>query len=322
MKGSIAHPILFLKRLLKPAVRAALPLFPQGIIEKGVKLRHSLIDYLPPDKHMIFRKYLGDICIDVDTLYPIEREMLTGCYEWETIKIIDRFVHAGDVCFDVGANVGPLSFALAKRVVPDGRVYACEPGNFLFRRLVNNVRLNPAYEKVILPCAVGFSDKKEIRYWNEDKKNRGNAGFLFQQPNQQQRIELTTLDDFVGEQSIRHLNFIKIDVEGMEYEVIKGGIGTIEKHKPVLYYETGLYENKFWAESLRGEKVVLAIERLLEDLGYRFYKFESGDFRETRYPNLNYNTLAVHGGIRSEVQFFPKNKRGHDSGPTSACCCR
>jgi FkbM family methyltransferase len=286
-----------LKGLLKPLIRRVFPLCPQRIIEKAVQRRHSLIDYLPHDKRFVFKKFLGDIWVHIDTLYPIEREMLTGCYEWESVEIIDRYVKGGDICIDVGANVGPLSFALAKKVRPDGRVYACEPGPFLFRRLVSNVHLNPAYENLLLPFELGFSDQKETRQWNEDRQNRGNAGFLFQQPNRPESIQLIPLDDFAEEQRFQKLNFIKLDVEGMEYEVIKGALRTIEKHKPILYYETGLYEKGFWAETLRGEKVILAIERLLEGLGYRFFKFESGELRETRYPDLSYNTLAVRGGI-------------------------
>jgi FkbM family methyltransferase len=297
MKGQLSRLEFFLKAIIKPLARSGFPLLPQRIIEKAVQHRHSLIDYLSLDKKFIFKKYLGDIWVHINTLYPIEREMLTGCYEWETIDIINRFVKSGDVCFDVGANVGPLSFALAKRVLPEGRVYSCEPGPFLFQRLLNNIKLNPRYEKFVMPFELGFSDKKEIREWNEDVNNRGNAGFLFQQANQEQLIELTTLDDFVRERGIRNLNFIKIDVEGMEYEVIKGGINTIERFKPILYYETGLTEKGFWAEHLRGQRVILAIERLLQDLGYRFYKMESGALEETHYPDLSYNTLAVCGGI-------------------------
>jgi FkbM family methyltransferase len=297
MKSLFTVAERYLKKLVKPLIRLAFRWVPLGVIEKGIRVRHSLIDYLPPDKHMIFRKYLGDICIDIDTLYPIEREMLTGCYEWETIEIINSFVKRGDVCIDVGANVGPLTFALAKRVMPEGRVYSCEPGSFLFGRLLFNLGLNPTYKRIVLPYEIGFSDKEEFRRWNEDKRNRGNAGFLFQEPNQRECIGLTTLDRFVDDHCIQRLNFIKIDVEGMEYEVIKGGIAAIERLRPILYYETGLYEKGFWAETLRGEKVILAIERLIEGLGYRFYKFESGELRETRYPDLSYNTLAVCGGI-------------------------
>ena len=281
---------------MKQVMRAAFHFLPQRFIEKTIQLRSSLTDYLPPNRIFVFRKYLNDISINIDTLYPIEREMLTGQYERQSIEIFNRFVNRGDVCFDVGANVGPLSFALAKRVAPNGLVYACEPGPSLYRRLVDNINLNPTYKRIILPFAVGFSDKKEIRLWNEDKKNRGNAGFLFQQPNQQESIKLTTLDNFAIGLTLQSLNFIKIDVEGMEYEVIKGALDTIKKYKPILYYETGLFEKSFWAETLRGEKVVLAIERLLEGLGYRFYKVESGYFYETRYPDLSYNTLAINKG--------------------------
>jgi FkbM family methyltransferase len=282
-----------LKRLLKPVIKAGFIFFPQTFIERAVVYRRSMIDYLPPNRHFIFKKYLGDISVNIDTVYPIEREMLTGCYDVETIAIIEKYVKRGGVCVDIGANVGAISFALAKRVSMPGKVYACEPGRFLFERLVENIRLNSGYEKIILPFNIGFSAKKEVRLWNEDKQNRGNAGFLFIDSNQDERVELVPLDHFFSEQGLDRLDFVKIDVEGMEYEVIKGAVRTIEKYKPILLYETGFFEKGFWAEMLRGENVILAIEQLLEGLGYKFYKLDSGEILETRYPNLKYNTLAV-----------------------------
>jgi len=282
-----------LKRLLKPIIKAGFSVLPQAVIERAVVYRRSMIDYLPPNRHFIFRKYLGDISVNIDTIYPIEREMLTGRYDLETAAIIERCVKRGDVCIDIGANVGAISFALAKRVGSHGKVCACEPGDFLFKRLVDNIRLNSGYEKIVFPFNLGFSDKKEIRLWNEDKQNRGNAGFLFIDSNQDERVELVPLDHFFTEQGLDRLDFVKIDVEGMEYEVIKGAAQTINKYKPVIWYETGFFEKGFWAEILRGENVILAIEQLLEGLGYKFYKLDSGKILETRYPNLKYNTLAV-----------------------------
>ncbi|MDF1593712.1 MAG: FkbM family methyltransferase [Desulfobacterales bacterium] len=252
-----------------------------------------MIDYLPPGRHFIFNKYLGDISVNIDTTYNIEKEMLTRFYDLETAAIIEKCVKRGDVCFDIGANVGAISFALAKRVGAHGKVYACEPGGFLFRRLVDNIRLNSLYENIIFPFNVGFSDNKEVRFWNEDKQNRGNAGFLFSDSNQNERIELIPLDQFYKDQGFDRVDFVKIDVEGMEYEVIRGAAQTIKKYKPILWYETGYFEKGFWAEFLRGEKVVLATEQFLRGMGYRFYKLDSGTIVETRYPDLKYNTLAV-----------------------------
>lgn len=258
-----------------------------------MRYRRSMIDYLPPGRHFIFNKYLSDVSVNIDTTYTIEKEMLTGGYDLETAAIIEKCVKRGDVCFDIGANVGAISFALAKRVGAHGKVYACEPGGFLFGRLLDNIRLNSGYENIIFPFKVGFSDKKEVRLWNEDKQNRGNAGFLFTGSNQNESIELITLDHFFKNQDLDRLDFIKIDVEGMEYEVIRGAVQTIKKYKPILWYETGYFEKGFWAEILRGEKVVLATEHFLRGMGYRFYKLDSGTIVETRYPDLKYNTLAV-----------------------------
>jgi FkbM family methyltransferase len=291
-----------LKPLLKPVIKAGLTFFPQAAIERAVKYRRSMIDYLPTNRHFIFKKYLGDISVQIDTVYPIEREMLTGWYDAETTAIIEKCVKPGDVCIDIGANVGAISFALAKRVGSPGRVWACEPGEFLFKKLVSNIGLNPGYEKIISPLKVGFSDKKEVRFWNEDKQNRGNVSFLFLDSNQDERVELIPFDHFISEQNLERLDFVKIDVEGMEYEVIKGAVESISKYKPILWYETGSFEKGFWAEILRGEKVVLATENILSAMGYRFYKLDSGRITETRYPYLKYNTLAVWEGASHKIQ--------------------
>jgi len=291
-----------LKRLLKPVIKAGFTCFPHAVIERAVVYRRSMVDYLPPNRQFIFKKYLGDISVNIDTVYPIERQMLTGCYDLETAVIIEKCVKCGDVCVDIGANVGAISFALAKKVGSPGKVLACEPGEFLFKRFVDNLRLNPGYEKIISPFKMGLSDKKEVRLWNEDKQNRGNAGFLFIDSNQDERVELVPLDNFFSEQGLDRLDFVKIDVEGMEYEVIKGAVQTISKCKPVIWYETGFFEKGFWAETLRGDKVVLATENLLRGMGYRFYKLDSGRITETRYPDLKYNTLAVWEGALHRIQ--------------------
>ncbi|MGB2599463.1 MAG: FkbM family methyltransferase [Candidatus Omnitrophota bacterium] len=288
------------KNLLKPLVRISLALAPQYVLEKAVSIRPALLPYIPENRKFVFRKYLGDISVNIDTVYKIEREMFTGSYEKETLYVINKYVKSGDTCFDIGANVGPVSFALAKKAGSDGRVFAFEPGGFLFQRLTDNIKLNPSYAEIIKAYKIGFSDKIETLTWNEDKDNRGNAGFLLQKPNQEEKIELITIDDFFQKNKIEKVGFIKIDVEGMEYEVVKGAMNTIKKHKPILYYETGFFEKGFWAERGRGEKVNLWIEEILKEIGYRIYKVENNTVTETQYPDLSYNTLAMAPGFSQE----------------------
>lgn len=282
-----------MKDLLKPAIRLFLSLLP-NILCKGLFVKiPRLLPYCPKSREFVFNTYLKDIRVNINTVYPIEREMMTGYYDKSMLGFVDKFVKKGDVCFDIGANVGPVSFALAKKVGPGGSVFAFEPGRVIYNRLVDNLRLNPDYERIIRTYKTGFSDKTETLSWNEDKKNRGNAGFILQGPNQEERVELTTVDEFVREQRIGKVDFIKIDVEGMEYEVIKGARKTLEEQKPILYYETGYFEKGFWAERAREQQVILFIEQMLVGMGYGIYKQQGQVLRETRYPDLSYNTIAI-----------------------------
>ncbi|MGB3242341.1 MAG: FkbM family methyltransferase, partial [Candidatus Omnitrophota bacterium] len=131
------------------------------MLEKAVSIRPALLPYIPENRKFVFRKYLGDISVNIDTVYKIEREMFTGSYEKETLYVINKYVKSGDTCFDIGANVGPVSFALAKKAGSDGRVFAFEPGGFLFQRLTDNIKLNPSYAEIIKAYKIGFSDKIE-----------------------------------------------------------------------------------------------------------------------------------------------------------------
>jgi len=194
----------------------------------------------------------------------------------------------GDVCFDVGANIGAISFALAKKVFPHGRVFSFEPGEYLYKRFEYNLSLNPKFRETIKIFQKGFSDKEEILYWKKDKENEGNAMFLEEKEDDTVPIKLVTMDLFVKENPLEKLDFIKIDVEGMEFEVIKGGIKTIERYNPIIYYETLL-----GFEKIRGKSLFLPIENMLSNLGYRFFKIYNGNIIPTHYPSYSGNTLAL-----------------------------
>ncbi len=78
--------------------------------------------------------------------------------------------------------------------------------------------------------------------------------------------KVVSLDSYCGNMGIANVNFIKIDVEGMEYEVIRGAEMILKKHHPILYFES--LEN---FEQTRGFAVFAEIENLLKSLGYGFY---------------------------------------------------
>jgi FkbM family methyltransferase len=251
-------------------------------------LRARLLGIPVSSSETVFRGYLDDLWIKADRIYPIEAAMLYGCHESHTLALIQRLVRPDHVCLDIGANVGAITLALAKAVGPRGLVLAFEPGELLFQRLQHNLGLNPRFRKIVKPLCLGLGDRPVTLYWAEDQNNRGNAS-LWATAETGKPVRVVTLDSYLAEHPLSRLDFVKIDIEGMELEFIKGGIETWKKYRPALYYETMPAFEVF-----RNTSLFLQIQELLRPLGYRFYKvMPNGELRETHYPDLSDNTLAL-----------------------------
>lgn len=286
--------VQLLKREVKKHLPWILRLSPPTIAGHLIKGHPHWANLLPPGKVLKTRKYLGRFTVLVDAVYPIEREMLTGMYDETTVKVIDRFVYPGDVCFDVGANVGAITFALARATGGTGKVFAFEPGPPIFERLTANLALNPALREVVHTYQVGISDKSGALKWTEDVNNRGNGGLFDRKEGTE--VPVVTLDDFCREHAVLRVNFIKVDVEGMELEVLRGAKSILRESHPILYYETRQPFIKF-----RGFNIFAEIEQLLGGLGYKLFKVDRhANIAETTSSDLSEDTLAMIQGPRSK----------------------
>ncbi len=252
-----------------------------GLARRSTKFSYLLLD----DGEFEVRDYLGDCRVRVNARNEIERVLITGQYEPEVVALIREWVKPGDFVADVGANVGAITLALAKQVGPDGCVTSFEPGPPFFEKLRQNLRLNPECEKVVRPQPLGVSSSVGELHWGEDVVFPGNAHLLGKRGT---KVPVTTLDHFFGD-SLERLDFVKIDVEGMEWEVLKGAEQTLRKHKPVILYETFLPFEQMTSGDIRKRAA-----DFLTGLGYELYHADSTrPLRRAVYPNLSANTLAV-----------------------------
>lgn len=163
-----------------------------------------------------------------------------GAHDWAPIFVLEKFLKKGDTFIDVGANQGEYSLWAARKVGNRGKVVAFEPMPQLYDQLIENIRLNTEFHKTISPVKLGLSDKKGevILYASEDSNEGTNTIYNTDKFSIEiGQIQLDTLDAQLKELNVNEVNFLKIDVEGAELQVLKGALTTLEKHRPILLLE-------------------------------------------------------------------------------------
>ena len=152
-----------------------------------------------------------------------------------------RELQPDSVLFDIGANVGAFTLAAASQL-PEGEVHAFEPWPVHLGRLCANIRLNGFANVHVNPFALG-KEKQTATLHIIDPVNTGMATLYPGEngPNipsvDQTLISCQVLDDYVRERGMARIDMMKIDVEGSELNVLKGGRKTLEHFRPKLLME-------------------------------------------------------------------------------------
>lgn len=180
------------------------------------------------------------LCYENDTISNSLLEY--GYWENELIKYAETFLNDNSIILDIGANIGTWSIPLA---IKNRKVYSFEPYDSSFYSLCGNIFLNNK-EHIIYPYHSAITDnvnKKTSMYLSETI-NIGGCKLIEKNDNNNQlnRYKLITLDSL----KLEKVNFIKIDVEGQELNVIKGGTKTILKNKPVIFFECWDINSHHW----------------------------------------------------------------------------
>ena len=158
---------------------------------------------------------------------------LQGCDDVVLFRMLERLVTPGASAIDVGANIGIHTCVLSKCVGEQGMVYAYEPVKRNIRDLESNLLMNQITNVVVRDVGVGSQAGDVPFHFTEEKDF--NKGMSRYDPNAKDTIPVVALDDDLP--SVENIVLIKIDVEGMELDVIKGSWNLLEKHRPYLVVE-------------------------------------------------------------------------------------
>lgn len=229
--------------------------------------------------------------------YGVGHQLLTrSCFDPSEVAValdllsVRRKVHGdGVVAIDGGANVGVHTIEWGRHMHGWGRVLSFEAQEFVFYALAGNIALNNCFNVSARWSALG-EHPGEIAVPEPDYLRPGSFGSL--------EIRRRAQTEFIGQEisydaedciptpmqsidalALERLDFVKLDIEGMEMEVLRGARKTLDRHKPVMLIEV-----------IKSDRA--ALESYLEGMGYKVRL-------------LGLNVLAIHADdpTANEIRF-------------------
>src|SRR5262249_54417426 len=150
----------------------------------------------------------------------------------DEVMFLQQLTRPGMTVLEVGANIGVFTVPLARFVHP-GRVIAFEPQRIMYQILCGNLALN-AIDNVVAHNSAAGRSTGSITVPSVDYTKLGNFGAVSLTGSRQGDIvPLVTIDSLV----LPSCHLIKIDVQGMELDVLEGATSTLQQFRPLLYVE-------------------------------------------------------------------------------------
>lgn len=185
------------------------------------------------------------------------------------VRNLKRIIARGDVCWDIGANIGFYTCLFASLTGASGRVIAFEPASTTREYLLANIALNGLNHVMLVPKAVGAQPGSNPIYFGDAAAAEGTAS-LRQAVGRKSTevVEVDTLDRLSAALPVP--DFVKIDVEGYQMEVLAGGRAFFGLHSPMLMVELRDPDRDTMTRS----------EECLRSLGYEIYEFTKRSLRK------------------------------------------
>ena len=201
------------------------------------KVLFKILRNFPVTKNFLFTIQNG-LIKNFKFSFSYGNDYIFGSYEKEGIDKFKHLVKSNDCIYDIGANVGYMSLIFSK--LTKNRIYAFEPLPVNLIKLQLHIDVNSVSNVEIIPCAI--TDRKTILQFSQDDNPVANT-YIKESPifsHSKHKLEVlgTSIDDFVLEANSLPPNFIKIDVEGAEFDVLRGAKNTLLKYKPIVLLAT------------------------------------------------------------------------------------
>ncbi len=230
-----------------------------------------------------------------------------GSYEPTERRLLESLAAGAQLILDIGANAGYMALHMARAVAPrSGKILAFEPVPSTYGELCANVAVNDLEETVsTINVALGDRDGSLAFYVPAFHGSvAASARPLFpNEENKHVQVRMVRLDDYAAEHPFSRIDLVKCDVEGAELLVLRGGLETLKRHRPILMLEM----LRKWAAAY--DYHPNDIIDLLRSLDYACWSYENGRFVEytkmdddCEQTNFFFMQPDKHAGVREMLE--------------------
>ena len=200
-------------------------------------------------------------CVDLITPYVLREQ---GDWFEDEIKFVRRALDSGQRAIDIGANYGVYTLSMARAVGAAGKVWAFEPASataeFLAASIAENTFGHVVLERSALSSTFGTASLSLNRDAELNALEHGGTV-----TGASETVRLVTLDERAAFHQWRDIDFVKIDAEGEELNILRGGIQFFANHSPLVQYEIKA-----------GNELHMELVEAFAQQGYRSYRLVPG----------------------------------------------
>lgn len=219
----------------------------------------------------MFQTITLDIVDGIKVVVPDSLDLLTPFVlqeqrDWfeDEIRFLRGLLKPGQKAIDIGANYGLYTLSVASVVGRSGRVWAFEPASATADLLRQSVAANGFDHVTVEQCAMSEQEgSAQFTMHDHAECNALVRGALMTQPTE--FVSLVTLDSYARAHDWSGIDFIKIDAEGEEVNILRGGQEFLTRNAPLIQYEIRA-----------GRDLDLDLVRSFSDLGYESYRLVPG----------------------------------------------
>jgi FkbM family methyltransferase len=245
----------------------------------------------------------------------VGRPVAEGQFELAETAFVERWLQPGMTVLDIGAHHGYYSLLASRRVGSGGHVFAFEPSARERKALREHLKMNGCRNVVVEELALGCEEKAAELYVVQGSQTGCNSlrKPIIESTAVTRKVQVRRLDDWLEEQKIARVDFIKLDVEGGELDVLKGAEKLLGRRpRPVVLAEVQDLRTEPWG--YRAKEIIEYLRRK----GFTWFEIAAdGTLAETDVSAKVYdgNGVACPAERLEQLQALRQTIKSEESAP-------